>query len=305
MSKKFKDLNLNNAFLFAAMANDPETCQLMLKLILGKEIPKVNVKTEHNIMLNSDTKYIRLDVNARSEYEVNYNVEAQNINKHNIVRRSRFYQAQLDVAELKPGDDYNKLPESFVIFICTFDPFGRGLYQYTFIEKCIEDGEPLGDGTCKIFFSTVGENKDEVQKDLIEFLGYYENSTDEYVQRVDNPLITKLHEKMVTLKKSREWEAGYMQLEEYLASEQRIAREEGLREGREEGLKEGREEGRQEGIRDSLVAVLSTKGDISSELVERIKAENDVYELSNWFMKALSVSTTEEFAKEILSKELK
>lgn len=288
MSKKFKDLNLNNAFLFAALANDPETCQLLLKLILGREIPKVNVKTEHNILLNSDTKYIRLDVNARSEYEVNYNVEAQNSNNHNIVRRSRFYQAQLDVAELKPGDDYNKLPESFVIFICTFDPFGRGLYQYTFIEKCVEDGEPLGDGTCKIFFSTVGENSDQVQKDLIDFLGYYENSTDEYVDRVNNPLITKLHEKMVTLKKSREWEAGYMQLEEYLASEQRIAREEGIKEG----------------ICNSLITVLSAKGDVSVELEEKIKAQSDVDMLNDWLKKALTVSTIDEFIEVIFSKEL-
>lgn len=303
MSRQFKDLNLNNAFLFAALANDPEACQLLLKLILGRDIPKVNVKTEHNILLNSDTKCVRLDVNARSEYEVNYNVEAQNSNEHNIVRRSRFYQAQLDVAELKPGDDYNKLPESFVIFICTFDPFGRGLYQYTFIEKCVEDGVPLGDGTCKIFFSTVGENKEEVQKDLIEFLGYYENSTDEYVNRVNNPLITKLHEKMVMLKKSREWEAGYMQLEEYLASEQRRAREEGLK----EGLKEGREEGLKEGrdvIRASLFTLLSTKGDVSVELKEKINAENSMDMLEDWFKKALSVMTIDEFTKEIFSKEM-
>ena len=298
MSKQFKDLNLNNAFLFAALANDPEACQLLLKLILGRDIPKVNVKTEHNILLNSETKCIRLDVNARSEYDVNYNVEAQNSNEHNIVRRSRFYQAQLDVAELKPGDDYNKLPDSFVIFICAFDPFGRGLYQYTYVEKCVEDGEPLGDGTCKIFFSTVGKNKDEVQKDLIEFLGYYENSTDEYVRTVNNPLITRLHEKMVTLKKSREWEAGYMQFEEYLATEQRIARESGLEEGRQVGL----EEGRQEGIRDSLIAVLFTKGDVSTELEERIKSEGDIDVLSNWFKKSLTVNTTEEFSEEILNK---
>ena len=71
---------------------------------------------------------------------------------------------------------------------------------------------------------------------MIEFLGYYENSTDEYVDKVDNPLITRLHEKMVILKKSREWEAGYMLMEEYIASEQRRAREAGLEEGRQEAL---------------------------------------------------------------------
>ena len=283
MSRQFKDLNLNNAFLFAALANDPEACQLLLKLILGRDIPKVNVKTEHNILLNSDTKCVRLDVNARSEYEVNYNVEAQNSNEHNIVRRSRFYQAQLDVAELKPGDDYNKLPESFVIFICTFDPFGRGLYQYTFIEKCVEDGVPLGDGTCKIFFSTVGENKEEVQKDLIEFLGYYENSTDEYVNRVNNPLITKLHEKMVMLKKSREWEEGYMKFEELLLRQRR----------------DGHSEGLCRGVSNSIITVLSKKGEVTNYIKEKLEAETDVEVLNSWLNKAIEATTIEEFAKVI------
>ena len=297
MIKKFKDLNLNSAFLFAAAANDPETCQLLLELILGRKIPKVSVKTEHNILLSSDAKCIRLDVNARSEFEVNYNIEAQNSKDGNIVKRSRFYQGQMDVAELKPGDDYNRLPESFVIFICTFDPFDRGLYRYTFTERCEEDGEPLGDGTCKIFLNTKGKNPDEVSKELITFLGYFEESTDEYVERTNNSSIKRLHEKIVMLKKSREWEEGYMQLEELLMRQQRIAREEGRVQGHKEGLKEGLD-----ACRKSILTILSTKGEVSSKLQEAINNENSVEKLGEWLEKALVVTSTEEFEKEILDK---
>ena len=289
MLKRFKDLNLNSAFLFAAAANDPETCQLLLELILGRKIPKVTVKTENSILLSSDAKWVRLDVNARSEYEVNYNVEAQNSYDHNIVKRSRFYQAQMDVAELKPGDDYNKLPESFVIFICTFDPFGRGLYRYTFVEKCEEDGEALEDGTCKIFLNTKGRNADEVPQELITFLGYFEDSTDDYVKKANNTSISKLHEKIVTLKKSREWEEGYMQLEELLMRQQKIGREEGLREGLNVCKK-------------SIITILSTKGGVSESLEEQIKAQTDVDLLSEWVEKALMVTSVEEFEKELLDK---
>ena len=286
MTKKFKDLNLNSAFLFAAAANDPETCQLLLELILGRKIPKVNVKTEHTILWSSDAKYVRLDVNAKSEYDVNYDIEAQNEDDKNIAKRSRFYQAQMDVAELKPGDDYNELPESFVIFICTFDPFGRGLYRYTYTTKCEEDGEPLGDGTYKIFLNTRGKNADEVPQELITFLGYFENSTDDYIKKVNNPSIRKLHEKIVTLKKSREWEKGYMQFEELLMKKQ----------------KQGREEGIKEGIRESLNIALSNKGNISSELEEKIKSETNVDILKEWLDKALKSTCIEEFEKEILCK---
>ena len=40
------------------------------------------------------------------------------------------------------------------IFICTFDPFGLGLSQYTFRERCDEKNSLLlGDGTAKYFFN--------------------------------------------------------------------------------------------------------------------------------------------------------
>lgn len=34
MVKKFKDLNLNSAYLFAAALSDPETCRLVLEIIM-------------------------------------------------------------------------------------------------------------------------------------------------------------------------------------------------------------------------------------------------------------------------------
>lgn len=44
--KKFKELNLSNAFLFAAALADEETCGIVLELILGKKIPKLTVRSE-------------------------------------------------------------------------------------------------------------------------------------------------------------------------------------------------------------------------------------------------------------------
>ena len=279
MEKKFKDLNLNSSFLFAAALNDPETCQIVLELILGRPIPKVNVKTEHNILLSSETKCIRLDVNARSEYNVNYNIESQNTNEYNLVRRSRFYQAELDIAELKPGDDYSNLPDSFVIFICTFDPFGKGLYRYTFIERCEENGEPLGDGTCKIFLNTKGNNSSQVPNELIAFLGYYIDSSDEYVNKTDNKSIHKLHNKIVTLKKSREWEDGYMKFEELLAKQEHI------------GLKKG--------TANSIITILSTKGEVNENLRQIINSEPNIDTLNSWLITASSANSIDDFEKTV------
>ena len=47
-----------------------------------------------------------------------------------------FHQAEMDVTSLLPGEDFSKLRTGYVIFICTFDPFGKGLYRYTFENRC-------------------------------------------------------------------------------------------------------------------------------------------------------------------------
>lgn len=78
MEKSFQELDLSNAFLFAAALEDPETCRLVLEIILGGKLPPVNVHAEHSILVSSDFRSVRLDIYANDKIEVNYNVEAQN-----------------------------------------------------------------------------------------------------------------------------------------------------------------------------------------------------------------------------------
>ena len=41
MGKKFQDLDLSNAFLFAAALEDPQTCRLVLEIILGRKVESI------------------------------------------------------------------------------------------------------------------------------------------------------------------------------------------------------------------------------------------------------------------------
>ena len=40
---KFQELNLSNAFLFAAVMNDAEVCRLVLEILTGEPVEAVNV----------------------------------------------------------------------------------------------------------------------------------------------------------------------------------------------------------------------------------------------------------------------
>ena len=211
-----------------------------------------------------------MDIYANDEIEVNYNVEAQNKNEGDLPKRSRYHQAEMDVSSLKPG---------YVIFICTFDPFGKKLYRYTFEERCLERDFPLGDETKKIFLSTKGQNRDEVPEELIHFLEYMENSTDAYVATVTDYSINKLHNKITELKKERDLETRYMTFEELLRSREK--------------------DGVAKGMAVAILELLEEYGTISETLKEKISAEEDLEVLKKWHKLAAKVSSIEEFTEKM------
>ncbi len=212
--KKFEQLDLKDAFLFSAALEDPEACRLILELFLGYPIAKITVHAEHSILLSSDFKSIRLDIYASDELSVGYNMEMQNEKENNLPMRSRYYQSELDIAALKPGEDYNDMKPGYIIFICTFDPFGKGLYKYTFENRCLETDMPLGDKTMKIFFNTKGTNPEDVSEELLAFLAYVEDSTDSCAEKTQSETVHKIHNRIKELKKNREMGAKFMLLEE-------------------------------------------------------------------------------------------
>ncbi len=272
---------------FASALADPETCQLVLEIILGKKLPKVNVHAEHSVYVNSDFRSARLDIYANDEVEVSYNVESQIKDEHNLPKRSRHYQAELDTYSLKPGMEFEELKPIYIIFICTFDPFGDDLYRYTFCQRCDENGRALEDGAYRIFLNTKGKNVEDVPNELINFLGYMEQSTDEYAIQTKDEAITKLHSKVTQLKKWRRLENSYMTGEELIKSHEKSARS------------EGRAEGKAEAFLNIICGFLEELGEIPETLMQRLAAETDTNTQSAWTKLAAKSSSIEEFIEKI------
>ena len=119
----------------------------------------------------------------------------------------RYYQSVIDINVLAPGVDYSKLKRSFVIFICSYDPFGKGRYIYTFENRCMEEEDLLfGDETRKVVVNTKG-NVGEISRELKEVLVYLDEgrATGSYTQQLDDAVRTiksseeRRHEYMVMM----------------------------------------------------------------------------------------------------------
>lgn len=261
--EQFKSLDLSNAFLFSLALSDPEICSMILETILEQPVGPVWVQPEKSILFSAQFRSVRLDVYARDGMQVAYDLEMQNKDQGNLPLRSRLYQAEMDVTALKPGEDFNCLRPSYVIFICAFDPFGAGNYRYIFENRGLETGEPLGDGTRKIFLNTRGTRAEGVPPELVHFLQYVEDSTDECVKITRDETVARLHRRVTRLKEDRRWEAKYMKFEELLQEKL----EEGMEQGIQQGIRRGVQQGRNEGIALARrVLRLSAQGKTAAEI---------------------------------------
>ena len=144
-----------------------------------------------------------------------------------LAKRSRYYHAQMDMDALLAGESYDQLADTYVIFLCDFDRFGNRLYRYTIENRIQETGKALNDGSQTIILSTKGKNQSEVPVELVRFLQYVAQETDE--AETEDDYVKMLQERIKSIKKNRDWEGKYMLLEEMMRDE----REEGRKEGQE------------------------------------------------------------------------
>lgn len=235
MEKRIQELNLTDDFLFAKVMSDEEICRRVLQILLGLSIGRVSLtQPQKTIDLLPDTKGIRLDIYANDDEGTIHNCEMQRSRKKQLPRRSRYYQGTIDLDAISKGEPYESLQRSYVIFICTFDPFQDGRHLYTFQNTCLESsGLCLDDGATTVFLNTKGI-MDDVSCELKEFLAYLEDTTGEFVSRSDSPLIMEVHRKVTEIKQNREMEAEYMTL----LQRDRENLEQGIEQGIERGEKQ-------------------------------------------------------------------
>ncbi len=283
--RKLQELTIRDNFMFGAVMSDEENCRRLLELVLDIPIRTVKVSKEKSIVYHPEYKGVRLDVYAEDEEHTHYNVEMQVARKQELGRRSRYYHSQIDMELMLSGADYAELSDSYVIFICDFDPFGEKKYRYTFQNLCMEDrGLSLRDGSTTVFLNTRGENREDVPEALVRFLKFVRTDAEESTKDFGDGFILRLQDTICGIKSSRKMEERFMILEEMLKDERA--------EGRAEGIVEGKAEG--------ILLLLQELGTVSDELEERIMSEKDPVTLNKYLKCAARVNSVEEFVHEFV-----
>ncbi len=231
---KLADLNLVDRFLFDEVMEDQESYQALVSILLENEIQLLTrPETEKELRVSSQLRQVRLDVVGMDVNQKLYYTEMQKTDTGNLRKRSRYYQAQLDVSLLEPGTaNFNLLNDSCFILIAPFDIFGKGLYRYTFEGICRECPElKIKDGAIRVFINTKGTNRNDFSGEFLDLMKYITDSTDIVAENSESPKLHRIHESVRKIRTSEKMGVKYMQKWEELVYAKEEGKEQGVAEG--------------------------------------------------------------------------
>lgn len=270
--------NLSNNFLFVKVMSDPEILRSFLEIVLKIKIRKLKlIEYEKTLLPDMYARGIRMDIYADDGKNGGegtlYNVEMQQRDEYNISKRSRYYQSAMDMDALAKGTEYEELKNTYVIFVCMFDPFGKNHQKYTFKKFCMEENALCLDDGSVTMILTDSPGEPEIE----EFYRYLKNSTDEVAESSKSEFVKRLNHQVQKVRYDRNTEVEYLNFE-------RLQKEQfnrGLSIGEARGEVRGKARG-EKLERKNIVMHMSEKGRSPEEISELTDIGIDeIYEILN------------------------
>lgn len=247
-------LTLMSDIFMRNVLEKPECAEYVLQVIMDNPTLKVV-----DLVIQKDYKNLQgrsaiLDCVAQDESGRQFNIEVQQENEGASPKRARYHSGLLDMNILNPGEDYEKLPETYVIFITKDDVLKKNLPIYHIRRTIQETNEIFDDHTHIIYVNSKICDDTKLGRLMHDF----------HCRRASDMHSTVLAQRVRELKETPEGGISMCEEMEKIYSE---GRTEGRLEGRMEGRLEGRLEGRMEGQR-KMALSLANMGMPSEKIAE-------------------------------------
>ena len=217
---------------------DIRCTEYILQTILRK--PRLHVKEQ---VLQEDLKNLQgrsviLDCLCTDESGAVYNIELQNSRSGASPLRARYHAGIIDMHILKAGENFNRLPESYVIFICGKDVLKENRQIYHVKRIIEESGNTFPDKAQIIYINTEKSSDDELGRMIKDF--YTEDP-----KEIHSAVLARRIAELKIPSKAEKGEDAEMTT--YYDRLKRQWKKEGRAEGKAEGKAEGIEQGINEG----------------------------------------------------------
>ena len=238
------DVALENNFMFTTVMKNKKACIRLLEAIFGDEHRIADIRyarhpeAEKSLLADPLRRGVRLDVYFDDGKTV-YDIELQRTSITDLAQRARLYSSSMDVGMLDKGESFENIRTSYVIFLCTFDPFERDEKIYRFATMCENvQGLPLGDRRYIMFLNSKG-SKGSSNLDMDELFRYLNGGVGAIGMETRSELVTVLDKYVQKYNRDDDWRKEYMKLEFLLKDKY----DEGKTAGEAEGLLIGEAKG--------------------------------------------------------------
>ncbi|MCM1495682.1 MAG: hypothetical protein NC089_07790 [Bacteroides sp.] len=162
---------MDDDFMTVCLADNFEGVELILQIVLGRKDIKIKSVRVQEPMKNLQGRSATLDVHAVDSANKEFDVEIQRADAGAGAKRARHNSSLLDAHILKPGDDAEDIPDSYVIFI-TENDIMKGNQPIYPVERYITIGENkvlFGDGSHILYVNGKYRGNDEIGKLMHDF----------------------------------------------------------------------------------------------------------------------------------------
>lgn len=159
---------MDDAFMRVVL-KDMKCTEYILQIVLNK--PDLRVKSQNLQMdlKNLQGRSLILDCYCTDKTGTVYNIEIQNGAQGASPLRARYHSGMIDMNILHSRQNFEHLPESYVIFICGKDVLKRNKQIYHISRVIEETGEPFQDKTHIVYLNTNIRDNTELGKLIEDF----------------------------------------------------------------------------------------------------------------------------------------
>lgn len=164
-----KNLTVMSDILARNVFKDKNACEYVLRIILeDKELTVIDNETQMDFR-NMHGRGVVLDCVAKDGRGRVINVEIQQDDEGAHPKRARYHLGMMDSNVLDTGKNFDKLPETYVIFVTLKDALGCGL-PIAHIDRIIrENGKEFGDEEHFIYVDSSKDDGSELGRLMHDF----------------------------------------------------------------------------------------------------------------------------------------
>lgn len=181
---------ITNNLVFGHVMSIKRNClELLRRIYLELNLTDVEeIISQYDGNSGFTEKLFRLGILASDKDGNLFDLEMQTSTSMSLPQRMQYYATGMNKMTLKPGEHYDKLRTTHVIFFCTFDPFGQGegVYDFDFHDRKTRTIRSLL--VCTSRYSTRSTDLSPAIQSFLDYMNGVIDPTDSYIEQLQKDL---------------------------------------------------------------------------------------------------------------------